>query len=366
MKFSAVTVIFSKWTLCAAALSGTVAIYGDTCQELFKNGEILRGRRKYAEAQECFRKAAEITEPPADRQALVRLRIGQCYFWMKKYDPAIAEMKKAAAIPGITGYYRSDINAWIGNTYKDMKKYDAAAAAYEQAARLAPASLPQMSFNALMNAASCRKIQGRWSEAAVLIKQASDLRKLPADPAIWGTRNYVVTGWLNKKWVHPNYQYTGISWNSNYSSCRVPIPIVRLAEMYLSLAECEAQCGNTTEALKYLNKVRERAGVTPWTTALLTAKNKTALQAVLDERFVECYLEGYRYYDIRRYLQGRERLAAGNWQGLNAIQTAPSFSTFNTVVNINQPFEWNDRMYLLPVSNNEVYSNPNMVQAPGY
>ena len=181
MKFSAVTVIFSKWTLCAAALSGTVAIYGDTCQELFKNGEILRGRRKYAEAQECFRKAAEITEQPADRQALVRLRIGQCYFWMKKYDPAIAEMKKAAAIPGITGYYRSDINAWIGNTYTDMKKYDAAAAAYEQAARLAPASLPQMSFNALMNAASCRKIQGRWSEAAVLIKQASDLRKLPAE-----------------------------------------------------------------------------------------------------------------------------------------------------------------------------------------
>ena len=193
-----------------------------------------------------------------------------------------------------------------------------------------------------------------------------DNTKTGYDPVIWGTRNYVVTGWLNKKWVHPNYQYTGIGWNSNYSACRVPMPIVRLAEMYLSLAECEAQCGNDNEAIVYMNKVRERAGVTLWTPALLAAKGKTALQAVLEERFVECFMEGYRYYDIRRYLQGHERLSAGRWMGLNAIQTAPSFESFNTVVNINQPFEWNDRMYLLPISNSEVYSNPNMVQAPGY
>ena len=186
------------------------------------------------------------------------------------------------------------------------------------------------------------------------------------DAAIWGTRNYVVTGWLNKKWVHPNFQYIGTGWNNNYASCKTPVPIVRLAEMYLSLAECEAQCGNEAEAIVYMNKVRNRAGITPWTEALLAEKGKTVLQAVMDERFVECYLEGYRYYDLRRYLQGRERLSSGNWKGLNAVQTSPSFASFNEVVDISQPFSWNDRMILLPVSNNEVYSNPNMVQAPGY
>ena len=55
-----------------------------------------------------------------------------------------------------------------------------------------------------------------------------------------------------------------------------------------------------------------------------------------------------------------------NYKGLDAIRKSPGFTTFNTVVSISQPFEWNDRMYLLPVSNDEVYSNPNLVQAPGY
>lgn len=143
--------------------------------------------------------------------------------------------------------------------------------------------------------------------------------------------------------------------------------MVRLAEMYLSLAECEAQCGNDAEAIVYMNKVRKRAGITPWTEALLAEKGKTALQAVMDERFVECYLEGYRYYDLRRYLQGRESFPPGQL-AKDSMQssTSPSFASFNEVVDISQPFSWNDRMYLLPVSNNEVYSNPNMVQAPGY
>ncbi len=186
------------------------------------------------------------------------------------------------------------------------------------------------------------------------------------DKDLWGTRNYVVTGFLNKKWIHPNFQYTGTGWNCNYASLRAPLPRIRLGEMYLSMAECLAQCGEDEEALKWLNRIRVRAGVPAWTLSALSAKNKTVLDAVLDERFVECFMEGYRYYDIRRYLQGSERMSKDCYKGLNAIQTGPTFEQFNQVVQINQPFEWNDRMYLLPVSNDEVYSNPNMVQAPGY
>lgn len=186
------------------------------------------------------------------------------------------------------------------------------------------------------------------------------------DETLWGTRNYVVTGWLNKKWVHPDFQYTGTGWVNNYGTYKSPLPIVRLGEMYLSMAECLAHCGQEAEALIYLNAVRHRAGVPEWTESLLAEKGKTMLEAVLEERFVECYMEGYRYYDIRRYLQGADRMSAECYKGLNAVQKAPSFSSFNEVIQINQPFDWNDRMYLLPVSNDEVYSNPNMVQAPGY
>ena len=42
----------------------------------------------------------------------------------------------------------------------------------------------------------------------------------------------------------------------------------------------------------------------------------------------------------------------------------------NTPTQIDQPFKWDDRLYLLPVWSrsdmDELYSNPQMVQAPGY
>ena len=182
--------------------------------------------------------------------------------------------------------------------------------------------------------------------------------------AKWGTRNYCVTGFLNKKWIHPNFRYTGSEKNNNFNSCSYPMALIRLPELYLNLAECYAQLGEDGNALTYLNKIRERAGVPQWTTGNLG--EKSLLEAVLQERFVELYMEGLRYYDIRRYLNGRDRLSKECYLGLNAIQEGPTFTEFNTVVPIAQQFSWHNRQYLMPVPNDEVYSNPQMVQAPGY
>lgn len=187
------------------------------------------------------------------------------------------------------------------------------------------------------------------------------------DAAIWGTRNYSVTGFLNKKWVHPNLNYTGAAWGNNIGSTTYPITLIRLGELYLNLAECNAHLGtHTAEALDYLNRVRKRAGVPEWTESLLTKHDKSLLDAVLEERFIELYLEGHRFFDIRRYVQGRQHLNTDKFVGLDAIRKAPSFNVFNTPTKINQPFAWEDRLYLLPVSNSELYANPQMVQAPGY
>lgn len=186
---------------------------------------------------------------------------------------------------------------------------------------------------------------------------------------LWGTRNYCVTGFLNKKLVHPNFNYNGNGWGSNFGNTKYPIPLIRMAELYLTMAECEAQLGNNNDtdgALFYLNKVRKRAGINEWTETALGTLGKTVLQAVLEERFVELYMEGQRYHDIRRYLQGPQYLSKECYKGLNAIVTEPSFTQFNTLIQISQPFKWEDRMYLLPIANSDFYSNPQMVQAPGY
>lgn len=185
---------------------------------------------------------------------------------------------------------------------------------------------------------------------------------------LYGRRNYSVTGYLSKKFTHPNYYYTGVSTNNNISSCKFPWPAIRLAELYLNLAECDAHLGEqyTAEALDYLNRIRMRAGVPELTAQQLSTQGKSLLQVVLDERFIELYKEGHRYYDIRRYVQGRKYLSSECFTGLDAVRTSPTFTQFNTSVKINQPFAWNDRQYLLPVSNAEVYANPQMMQAPGY
>lgn len=184
--------------------------------------------------------------------------------------------------------------------------------------------------------------------------------------AKWGTRNYCVTGFLNKKWVHPNIYYTGVSNRNNSADLYYPNALIRLAELYLILAECDAWTDDITEGLQALNEIRKRAGVPEWTESSLAAAGKTLLDAVLDERFVELYMEGHRYYDLRRYLKAQDHMDRDNFLGLDAVRTGPTFEEFNTPVHIPQPIQWNNRMYLMPVPNDEIYSNPQMVQAPIY
>ena len=171
---------FTKAIMLGTVMFCTVHLFAGY-PELFKQGETLRGQKKYAEAQECFRKAYGEPGLKPDQKAFALERIGQCYYWMKKFEAGIAEMKKAAEIPGITAYCSSDINNWIGDSYKNLKKYDEAVKAYEQAAAVAPASIPKIKFFALMKAAECRKIQKKWKEAVEILEKAAAVNNLPAD-----------------------------------------------------------------------------------------------------------------------------------------------------------------------------------------
>ena len=185
---------------------------------------------------------------------------------------------------------------------------------------------------------------------------------------LFGNNNNNVTGFLNKKWVHPNIRFTGVGWGSNMGNMNnYATPLMRLGELYLMAAECYAHIdGGTTKGLEYLNKIRKRAGIPEWTETKLGAAGKTLLDAVLEERFVDLYYEGQRFHDIRRYCKGREYLSKHCYQGLDAYRYAPTLEQLNTVVQIDQPFDWDDRLYLMPIPDSELYSNPQLVQAPGY
>ena len=179
------------------------------------------------------------------------------------------------------------------------------------------------------------------------------------------SRYYVGTGYLSKKFIDPNMTWYS-SKTKKWTATRRPL--IRMAELYLNLAECYAMKGNTSEALKNLNIIRKRAGLPDVTEADFA--DMSLIDWIRNERFVELYEEGHRYYDLRRWTIAPERLKAGSFYGLNGLKVNPSFEEFNKPVQIDQPFQWEDRSYLLPVWQGggleELYSNPQMIQAPGY
>ena len=177
-------------------------------------------------------------------------------------------------------------------------------------------------------------------------------------------RNYSPTGFLSKKFVEPDLNFTSES-SGEGNNVNYPIPLFRLAELYLNRAECHAALDMTKEALADINTIRRRAGVLELKESDLDVM--PLMDWIRNERFVELWGEGHRYYDVRRWMIAPERLKAGAREGLNVLaKYDPSFDEFNVRTKINQPFMWDNRMYILPVYADEVYSNPQMIQAPGY
>ncbi|MDY3893301.1 MAG: RagB/SusD family nutrient uptake outer membrane protein [Candidatus Cryptobacteroides sp.] len=177
-------------------------------------------------------------------------------------------------------------------------------------------------------------------------------------------RDNNVTGYFLKKWAYP-----GVQWLASGPVMNVlnyPLPVIRLPELYLNLAECCAATSDVEGALDNLNVIRERAGIEKLTQDDITSQMSLD-DWIRNERYVELFAEGHRYYDVRRWMIAPQVLKAGVREGLNAIEKKdPTFEEFNKRVVIDQPFQWDDRMYLLPVKSSEIYSNPQMVQAPLY
>lgn len=201
-----------------------------------------------------------------------------------------------------------------------------------------------------------------------LIVNARDAEEAGYNPTKYGQNNNCQTGFWNKKLVHPNFRYQTVGGSSNIADVENhPYSIFRLGDLYLMLAECDAHLGGEylSEGIEYLNKVRTRAGV-PAVAQGSVSSGDVLLKVVLNERFAELYFEGMRFEDIRRYVMGPERMSKKCYQGLNAMKKNPSFEEFNVPTQIEQEFSWNNRMYLQPIPDDEIYSNPQLVQAPGY
>jgi predicted small secreted protein len=152
------------------------------------------------------------------------------------------------------------------------------------------------------------------------------------------------------------YNFTTAVYTGNLPadvSTNVYIPVYRLGGMYLLYAEALNKIGDRTNALKYLNLIKTRAGV-PNVTAAQFPDEYTLEGEILKERQLELIGEGVRWFDLMRTDRVKEVM--------DPILSARQLAAGNTVTG------WgNDkRRYYWPLSTNVLYANPLLTQNPPY
>lgn len=115
-------------------------------------------------------------------------------------------------------------------------------------------------------------------------------------------------------------------------------PVIRYADVLLVNAEAQARLNNFTEANRYLNLVRERAGLGE----VESSNMDNFISILLEERRREFVAEGHRWFDLVRL----ERLE-------EAVMEAKGISV-------------NNKYYLFPIPNRERLVNPNLPQNTGF
>ena len=111
----------------------------------------------------------------------------------------------------------------------------------------------------------------------------------------WGNNGYLAVKYINWN-IDDNGNKTADVPPSIDPTC-IDYGMIRLAEIYLSAAEASFYAGDSDTARKYVNLIRERAGLDPYNTTITMAQ-------IRDERQRELYTECVRRTDLVRY---------GNW-----------------------------------------------------
>jgi len=133
-------------------------------------------------------------------------------------------------------------------------------------------------------------------------------------------------------------------YNSAYACTN--FPIFRLADAYLMRAEAEYRTGDMADAVNDINIVRERAF--GGTSGDITAAQLND-QFLLNELGREFYYEGHRRTDLIRF--GQFTNGTYNWQWKGGAQDGIATDS---------------HLNLFPIPGDEVSSNPNIHQNPGY
>jgi starch-binding outer membrane protein, SusD/RagB family len=168
--------------------------------------------------------------------------------------------------------------------------------------------------------------------------------------------NLTFTGFLCRKFYQDE-----ITNNGKFQQ----FPLLRLPEVYLSIAEALNELDRSAEAYPYINMVRQRAGMP----GLEVGMDKTTLRnAILRERVLEYAFEQVRFFDLNRWKRNDIWKTVTQTSGLKMTKTGSSF-TYEKIATPNPRVSYenfNPRLYLHPIPVSEINKKYGLIQNPGW
>ncbi|WP_276374132.1 RagB/SusD family nutrient uptake outer membrane protein [Chryseolinea sp. H1M3-3] len=192
------------------------------------------------------------------------------------------------------------------------------------------------------------------------------IRSVETAPGVWtpglDTRDGPIEDWNGgysgyylRKFIDPTvvHEYAAAGGNQE-----APWHFLRYGEILLNYAEACIELNEDDEAKLYLNMLRERAGMPDITETGTALKDRYR-----NERRIELAFEQHRYFDIRRWMIAPQAMGR-NANGI--VIEDPLAGPVEYSLNKVQDRKWENKMYFLPISLEEINRNSELIQNPLY
>jgi len=147
-----------------------------------------------------------------------------------------------------------------------------------------------------------------------------------------------------------------------YSSSDVDKMMMRYAEVLLNYAEAQLELGNEPEARKYINMIRERAGLPAFV-------NPVTMNDYRHERKIELAYEGNRYWDLKRWRIFDDVIYNTDTYALWPIYDKDNNAYIFTKAKLpsdKYTRTFTSKLYYSRLDGGIIASNPLLVENPGY
>jgi hypothetical protein len=224
---------------------------------------------------------------------------------------------------------------------------------------------------------------------ATILYDGAPWQTRPSDAAKYETENKVQTGYYYHNVGDADAYYSGIdtrqgqieSWNGTkigyyirklldpdtegqyYNNTNTWVEF-RYAEILMNYAEACIELGgdDLQKGIDAMNLVRHRAGLP----SRVTTDQATAREYVRHEREIEFFLEGHRFYDIRRWMICEEVIENVYATKIEHYDNGYTVWKWNKSDLEDQRSFTDKKFYWVPITRDEINKAPQLQQNPGY